>query len=67
MSSLPQSGSPCVKVAQSERIDGSRRAYYSLKAKHLFIGGATTGHANETLLSGLNKYKTAVVVGKYLG
>jgi len=31
MSSLPQSGSPCVKVAQSERIDGSRRAYYSEK------------------------------------
>lgn len=30
MSSLPQSGSPCVKVAQSERIDGSRRAYYSM-------------------------------------
>lgn len=40
----------------------------ALKAKHLFtIGGATTGHANETLLSGNNKYDTAAVVGKYLG
>lgn len=40
----------------------------ALKAKHLFtIGGAATGHQNETLLSGLNKYDTAAVVGKYLG
>lgn len=40
----------------------------ALKAKHLFvIGGATTGHVNETLLSGKTKYDTAQVVGKYLG
>ena len=40
----------------------------AMKAKHLIvIGGATTGHPNETLLSGKTKYDTAQVVGKYLG
>lgn len=40
----------------------------ALKAKHLFtIGGASTGHPNEVLLSGNTKYDTAAVVGKYLG
>ena len=39
-----------------------------MKAKHLIvIGGASTGHPNETLLSGKTKYDTAAVVGKYLG
>ena len=40
----------------------------ALKAKHLFtIGGASTGHQNETLLSGETKYSTATTVAKYLG
>ena len=40
----------------------------AMKAEHLFtIGGAATGHPNETLLSGNNKYDTAAAVGKYLG
>ncbi len=40
----------------------------ALKAKHLFvIGGASTGHVNETLLSGNTKYDTVAVVSKYLG
>jgi hypothetical protein len=40
----------------------------ALKAKHLFvIGGASTGHVSETLLSGNDKYDTAAAVGKYLG
>lgn len=40
----------------------------AMKAKHLIvIGGASTGHPNETLLSGKTKYDTAAVVGKYLG
>lgn len=40
----------------------------AMKAKHLFtIGGAATGHPNEMLLSGNNKYDTAAAVGKYLG
>ena len=40
----------------------------ALKTKHLFtIGGATTGHANETLLSGKTKYDTVAEVSKYLG
>ena len=40
----------------------------ALKSKHLItIGGPTTGHTNETLLSGKTKYDTSAVVGKYLG
>lgn len=40
----------------------------AMKAKHLFvIGGATTGHPNETLLSGKTKYDTVAAVAKYLG
>jgi len=40
----------------------------AMKAKHLIvIGGATTGHPNETLLSGKTKFDTAAAVGKYLG
>ena len=40
----------------------------ALKAKHLFtIGGAATGHPNETLLSGKTKYDTVAAVAKYLG
>lgn len=40
----------------------------ALMAKHLYtIGGAATGHANETLLSGNNKYDTAQAVGRHLG
>jgi len=33
----------------------------------IVVGGATTGHANETLLSGKDKYDTAAAVKKYLG
>ncbi|EHQ88307.1 N-acetylmuramoyl-L-alanine amidase [Desulfosporosinus youngiae] len=37
-------------------------------AKQLIvIGGPTTGHANEVLLSGNDKYDTAAAVAKYLG
>jgi len=40
----------------------------AMKAKHLIvIGGATTGHPNETLLTGKTKFDTAAAVGKYLG
>lgn len=40
----------------------------AMSAKKLVvIGGATTGHPNEVLLSGQSKYDTAVAVGKYLG
>lgn len=33
----------------------------------IVIGGSTTGHPNEILLSGNNKYDTAAAVAKYLG
>ena len=40
----------------------------AMSAKHLIIvGGATTGHPNETLLSGNTKYDTCASVAKYLG
>ncbi|KLU67840.1 hypothetical protein DEAC_c02470 [Desulfosporosinus acididurans] len=40
----------------------------AMKAKHLItVGGATTGHPNETLLSGDDKFGTAAAVKKYLG
>ena len=35
--------------------------------KLIVVGGATTGHANEVLLSGNTKYDTAAEVAKYLG
>lgn len=35
--------------------------------KLIVVGGATTGHANEVLLSGKDKYATAAAVAKYLG
>jgi len=35
--------------------------------KLIVIGGSTTGHPNEVLLSGKTKYDTAVAVAKYLG
>lgn len=39
----------------------------AMSAKKLIvIGGSTTHHPNETLLSGKNKYDTAAAVGKYL-
>lgn len=39
----------------------------AMSAKHLIVvGGATTNHPNETLLSGNNKYDTAQAVAKYL-
>lgn len=39
----------------------------AMSAKKLIvIGGATTNHPNEILLSGKNKYDTAAAVGKYL-
>ncbi|WP_088227773.1 glycoside hydrolase domain-containing protein [Desulfosporosinus sp. FKB] len=40
----------------------------AMKAVHLIVvGGATTGHPNETLLSGDDKFGTAAAVKKYLG
>ena len=36
-------------------------------AKMIVIGGASTGHTNEILLSGNDKYDTAAAVKKYLG
>lgn len=40
----------------------------AMSAKKLIVvGGGTTGHPNELLLSGATKYDTANVVGKYLG
>ncbi|HWQ41117.1 MAG TPA: N-acetylmuramoyl-L-alanine amidase [Desulfosporosinus sp.] len=40
----------------------------AMSAKQLIVvGGSTTGHANEILLSGYDKYDTAAVVKKYLG
>lgn len=40
----------------------------AMSAKKLIvIGGPTTGHQNEVLLSGKTKYDTAQAVGKYLG
>ncbi|KLU64001.1 hypothetical protein DEAC_c39950 [Desulfosporosinus acididurans] len=40
----------------------------AMKAEHLIVvGGATTGHPNETLLSGDDKFGTAAAVKKYLG
>lgn len=40
----------------------------AMKAEQLIVvGGATTGHPNETLLSGNDKYGTAAAVKKYLG
>jgi len=40
----------------------------AMSAKQLIvIGGATTGHPNEVLLSGNTKYDTAAAVAKYLG
>ncbi|MDP4158366.1 MAG: N-acetylmuramoyl-L-alanine amidase [Bacillota bacterium] len=40
----------------------------AMSAKKLVvIGGATTGHPNEVLLSGKTKYDTAQAVAKYLG
>jgi len=40
----------------------------AMSVKHLIVvGGATTNHPNETLLSGNNKYDTAQAVAKYLG
>lgn len=39
----------------------------AMSAKKLIvIGGSTTGHPNEVLLSGKTKYDTAAAVGKYL-
>ena len=39
----------------------------AMNAKQLIvIGGSTTGHANEVLLSGYTKYDTAAAVAKYL-
>lgn len=35
--------------------------------KLIVVGGATTGHPGEVLLSGETKFDTAAVVGKYLG
>jgi len=35
--------------------------------KLIVVGGATTGHPNEVLLSGNSKYDTAAAVAKYLG
>ena len=40
----------------------------AMKAQKLFVvGGPTTKHPNEVLLSGNNKYDTAAAVAKYLG
>ncbi|WP_172408123.1 glycoside hydrolase domain-containing protein [Desulfosporosinus sp. FKA] len=40
----------------------------AMKAKHLIVvGGSTTGHQNEKLLNGNDKYDTAAAVKKYLG
>ena len=40
----------------------------AMSAKHLIVvGGSSTGHANETLLSGNTKYDTCAAVAKYLG
>jgi hypothetical protein len=40
----------------------------AMSAKKLMVvGGATTGHPNEVLLSGRSKYETAAAVAKYLG
>ena len=40
----------------------------AMSSKHLIVvGGATTNHPNETLLSGNSKYDTAQAVAKYLG
>jgi len=40
----------------------------AMSAKKLIVvGGSTTGHPNEVLLSGNTKYDTAAVVKKYLG
>lgn len=40
----------------------------AMKAEELIVvGGATTGHPNETLLSGNDKFGTAAAVKKYLG
>ena len=40
----------------------------AMSAKHLIVvGGGSTGHPNETLLSGNTKYDTALAVKKYLG
>ena len=40
----------------------------AMAAKRLIVvGGPTTNHPNEVLLSGKTKFDTAVVVGKYLG
>ena len=40
----------------------------AMAAEHLIvIGGSTTGHKNETLLSGQDKYDTAAKVKNYLG
>jgi N-acetyl-anhydromuramyl-L-alanine amidase AmpD len=35
--------------------------------KLIVVGGPTTGHPGEILLSGKNKYETAAAVGRYLG
>ncbi|MDQ7092115.1 hypothetical protein REC12_00740 [Desulfosporosinus sp. PR] len=35
--------------------------------KLIVVGGASTGHPNEVLLSGNSKYDTAAAVAKYLG
>ena len=40
----------------------------AMSAKQLIvIGGSTTHHSNEVLLSGNTKYDTAAAVAKYLG
>lgn len=40
----------------------------AMSAKQLIVvGGPTTKHQNEVLLSGNNKYQTAAAVAKYLG
>jgi len=50
------------------RLDDRSVPKYAMSAKHLIVvGGGSTGHANETLLSGNTKYDTCEAVAKYLG
>lgn len=47
--------------------DGSIPAEAVNAQKLIVVGGPTTNHPNEVLLSGNNKYDTAAAVAKYLG
>ncbi|HWQ41904.1 MAG TPA: N-acetylmuramoyl-L-alanine amidase [Desulfosporosinus sp.] len=48
-------------------VDRSVPADAMSAEKLIVVGGSTTGHSNEILLSGYDKYDTAAVVKKYLG